>query len=92
MLGRRRRRGGCGLGVNAGGDGATDGGAHALRSLETLVLLLRDLQVRLDRGRDGVHVPDLLQKLGQLAVLELQREAHLGVLVAQRSQLGEDGE
>lgn len=43
---------------------------------------------RLRRGHVR-HVPDLLQEGRQLAVLELERDAHVGVLHAQRAQLGQ---
>lgn len=39
-----------------------------------------------------VDVPDFCQERRQLLVLELEREAHLGVLVAERPQLREHAE
>lgn len=44
----------------------------------------------LHRGRYVLDVPDLLQEPWQFAVLQLEREAHLRVLVAQRSELRQD--
>lgn len=45
---------------------------------------------RLLRLRHILHVPDLLQEARQLAAFQLQREAHLRILIAQRAQLGEN--
>lgn len=46
---------------------------------------------RVRRGHLG-HVPDLLEEGRQLAVLQLQGDAHVGVLHAQRAQLRQDGQ
>lgn len=44
------------------------------------------------RLRNILDVPDLLEEAWQFAALQLQREAHLGILVAQSSQFGEYGQ
>ena len=57
-----------------------------------LLLLLCDqlLMPSQPNRRYVLHVPYLLQEAGQLTVLQLEREAHLRVLVAERPQLGQD--
>lgn len=68
---------------------AARAGAEGARGLEVDGVVHDGRRVR---GGHLGHVPDLLEEGRQLAVLELQRDAHVGVLHAERAQLGQYGE